>query len=294
MRAKIHDFSHWTEPVNFDILATKTDGVIMKASQGNYLPDHSFPGYWANAAKHNMIGGHYHYYDPGINPHSQALYYYEVTRAVGASKSDFPPILDVEMPPFVSAHIHETLEEISSLFNRKPMVYTSPSVWGSMGILSWSKDYPLWVAQYPFKEKLLQYIPLYDAMNPWLPIGFNTWKIWQCAGDLPGSTWGATGSMDYNLFNGTLDELKAWVGKPVLLPLPKIELPLAVVLEGGLRVRSRPSTLGIVLGSLNKGAVVQYAATTQKGSNIWLAIMQNELIGWSAMTYNGVPLLRTL
>jgi GH25 family lysozyme M1 (1,4-beta-N-acetylmuramidase) len=297
MRAKIVDFSHWIGSVNYDVLAPQFDGIILKLTQGNYLLDHLFSTFWNKALKYNKLRGHYHYYDPGNKPRDQALYYYNMAVNQNAGKPDFPPILDVEMPPFVADHIHATLEEIRNLFNRTPMVYTSPSVWGSMGQLTWTKDYPLWVAQYPWKEKTLEHIPLFDSMNPWLPIGWNTWKIWQCAGDLPGATFGGEGSVDYNLFNGTKDELLAWLGKPVTDPIsiPVPTLPHAEALVNGLRIRTLPTVNSQILSSLNKGNSVEYAKYTQINGDIWLAVIKDSVVvGWSAMMYNGKPLMRIL
>jgi GH25 family lysozyme M1 (1,4-beta-N-acetylmuramidase) len=294
-RARVIDISHWSGVINYEIFCEKADAVIMKCSQGNYLIDHTFSDNWSKATKYKMIRGHFHYYDPVINPKAQALYYYNMACSAGGGKPDIPPVLDVELAPFVPDYIYATLEEISSLFNRKPMVYTSPYAWGSMGMLTWSKDFPLWIAQYPYKNYLPGYLDLFEAMNPWLPIGFNAWKIWQCNDQVPGVLFGLTeNAADFNLFNGTIDDMKAWLGMPVTSPITTPILPQAMVLEDGLRIRSSPSTSSPIIGRLMKGNVVNFARAIQKGSNIWLAVFNGETLGWSAVTYNGQSLMRVL
>lgn len=73
-----------------------------------------------------------------------------------------------------------------------------------------SKLYPLWIAWPPYT------IPDPQTANPLMPTARSDWKFWQYSfGEHntlgPANGVGRTG-VDVDVFNGTLEELKAWVG----------------------------------------------------------------------------------
>jgi GH25 family lysozyme M1 (1,4-beta-N-acetylmuramidase) len=73
-----------------------------------------------------------------------------------------------------------------------------------------SKNYPLWIAWPPYT------IPDPQTANPAMPAARSDWTFWQYSfGEHnalgPANGVGRTG-VDVDVFNGTLDELKAWAG----------------------------------------------------------------------------------
>ena len=105
---------------------------------------------------------------------------------------------------------------------KKPVViYTRVSfiVEYARPMLSWLKEYPLWLAQYPLLplpqgrltwENLQQVHP--RQAGPLLPAGCPSWTFWQWSGDrlkLPG----VSSCVDLNFFNGSNADLDAFLGR---------------------------------------------------------------------------------
>ena len=74
-----------------------------------------------------------------------------------------------------------------------------------MGLPSWAKDYPLWLAQYPNN-----YV---EGSQPSLPRGWFKWTFWQYSEK--GAVNGINAKVDLDLFNGTLEELYKFAGAQI-------------------------------------------------------------------------------
>jgi GH25 family lysozyme M1 (1,4-beta-N-acetylmuramidase) len=102
-------------------------------------------------------------------------------------------------------------------------------------MLQWLPGFPIWLAQYPLLplpkgkltwETLPEIHPRQAA--PLLPSGCSTWTFWQWSGDrlrLPG----VSSCLDLNFFNGSMDDLEAF-----LHPRPGLRAKAALPLEAGL------------------------------------------------------------
>src|SRR6266496_2443779 len=89
-------------------------------------------------------------------------------QTVGSDQGELPPMLDLESPggnwpkgKNLLKRVKDCLDRIEHAFGRKPIIYTSQSIVNEFGISNppWGKDYPLWVAGYPYADfaKKLQY-----------------------------------------------------------------------------------------------------------------------------------------
>jgi hypothetical protein len=171
------------------------------------------------------------------------------------------------------------LLEIERLFGRRPIVYTSSGLWNEMGVVEWASDYLLWVAHYT------------DAKRPTLPLGWNKWMFWQYTEE--GSVAGVKGAVDQNQFNGSLDELQALAQGITIdtgVETPKVpDLPGAIVLVNGLRLRSKPTTsFWNVIGKLSTNDLVRVCGVYEDGFDIWLTVLATDnRVGWCAMRYRG-------
>lgn len=145
--------------------------------------------------------GLYHFLTPnGIA--EQAALFLSVWNKCG--KVDLQPIVDVEVDLNVSypkldssgrvikgsssignavwqMHVKTFIDLISAGTGRTPMIYTSQKYWsfvmtknllGQMTPPTWTSDYPLWVAQYPYN-------PDGQESPSVLPSGWTEYKIWQ-------------------------------------------------------------------------------------------------------------------
>uniref|UniRef100_A0A6M3KTN5 Putative glycoside hydrolase n=1 Tax=viral metagenome TaxID=1070528 RepID=A0A6M3KTN5_9ZZZZ len=95
---------------------------------------------------------------------------------------------------------------------------------------TWMNDYPLWVAQYPYKGWNDKLQGVYDGTwQPRLPAGHKEWKFWQFSADgnrkgtengLVKKSWELTPSVDLDVYNGSLAEMKEWLGMGAPVPEP--------------------------------------------------------------------------
>ena len=94
--------------------------------------------------------------------------------------------------------------------------------------IDWSlADY--WIAQY-------HYVPNPDG-QPTLPVGRNTWSLWQYRSNANGTNYGMgrTAEGDLNVFNGTKAQLEQWLGVSPTTPPPPADNPVVnfTVTNGG-------------------------------------------------------------
>jgi hypothetical protein len=97
----------------------------------------------------------------------------------------------------------------------------------------WLAKFPLWLAYYPYKAGvvrtawdifLTEYKP--QIAGPTLPSGCTRWTFWQFTGGKFILT-GVDTAVDVNYFNGTLNDLKVFVGIPVATAAePPVETPI--------------------------------------------------------------------
>jgi hypothetical protein len=88
-------------------------------------------------------------------------------------------------------------------------------------------EFPLVIAQYPYKnwsETLRELPDDTDRWNPVLPagVGPEDWKYWQYTGKYPGGNEKMTGSrdLDMSVYNGTESEMLQYFGKDIPEPPP--------------------------------------------------------------------------
>ena len=189
--------------------ATGTDGVIIKAGQGQYAE------YLARKCKYidecKRVGlpwGVYWVVDARFSPESQKA---AIKQAFPLWKAEsFGPLgmwLDCEKPTifmsdtiyrFLSYAYYKPVESIAQMilqtYGKQPGIYTSPGAWKLIfgacpkADQDWFAQAPLWTAQYQVTK----------------PQMYGSWKT--------ALMWQYQGEPDYSVFNGTEAEYAAWVG----------------------------------------------------------------------------------
>lgn len=213
------DFAHWK--------AQGVEFVIIKASQGDYLVDKLLAPNADGALKAGMVIAFYHWHDPISDPNKSADLFLSAVNKYGTYSA---LALDVEQHwsdwndqanpnKFLTpARISSTAQSIIKTFppTCPHIVYTRTSFINEHAkpMLNWISKYPLWLAQYPFKRGRVitnwedfraAYMP--RVINPTIPAGCTNLKLWQFTGDkfiLPG----ASSPIDFNLFNGSVEEYR--------------------------------------------------------------------------------------
>ena len=199
------DVSRWQQTV--DWASVKSAGMsfaFAKATQGVQVVDRFFAANWAAIKNVGLARGAYHFYDPMLDAAQQAQFF---IRTVKPGPGDMF-VLDVEQAGTASndALIHGVktwLDVAEQATGRKAIIYTRASFWNERMRSSagqypdWAKDYKLWTAHYT------------SAANPLTPRGWTTWAFWQFTES--GTVNGVAGKVDMNRFNGTADDLRAWL-----------------------------------------------------------------------------------
>jgi GH25 family lysozyme M1 (1,4-beta-N-acetylmuramidase) len=191
---------------NINWNSVKASGRVFgfaKASEGTGFIDGSFAHNWPGMRAAGVVRGAYHFFRPGTDGTAQAdTFVNEINARGGLSDGDLAPVADVEVSDGASAgtiiaRLHAFLDRVQARTGRRPIIYTANFFWGGvMGNPHF--DYPLWVANY-------------GPACPYMPDAFSSWNFWQYSDNVsvPGIT---TGGVDGDVFNGTLDELRAFAG----------------------------------------------------------------------------------
>ncbi|MDR1887451.1 MAG: glycoside hydrolase family 25 protein [Prevotellaceae bacterium] len=172
----------------------KISFAFIKATEGRSIQDPFFATNWENIGKTDIIRGAYHYFIPTRSASEQAQNFIV---GVELSKGDLPPVLDIEITGGVGAaklreNIKIWLNAVEKHYGMKPIIYSYIDFYEKYIIVDRDlKKYPLWVAHYDRKK--------IEFSEPWL--------FWQHSdkGRIPK----IGENVDFNVFNGSLEELKA-------------------------------------------------------------------------------------
>jgi GH25 family lysozyme M1 (1,4-beta-N-acetylmuramidase) len=189
---------------DFDWAAAHVSFGYARISDGSGYLDSTFAANWANMKAAGVLRGAYQFFEPGEDEVAQANL---MVQKVGVlAPGDLPAMIDVEVTGgqsggAIGAKVAHWLQIVEAGTGRKPIIYTGSYFWedsvGDTGLGS----YPVWIAAY-------------GPACPSLPPGWSSWLMWQY-GD-------GGGSLDHDVFNGTLDQLKALAGiasgPPTALP----------------------------------------------------------------------------
>jgi lysozyme len=218
------DISHYTGP-NFRFENLRLQRVLFvyaKATQGVAFKDALFADYWtklaALPANQRVYRGAYHFLtaaDPAVAQAGRFVDYVELHG--GFKPDDMPPCLDLEWdrtltnpdrwkgqsPDEIIQKALDWLKEVERRTGRKPMVYTALSWWHDRGVpiekIKLFKDYTIWVADYSGSHK---------ASEKPSTIGDRKQDLWQFAEDAKLTTGHPNGSVDANIYYGTIDQFK--------------------------------------------------------------------------------------
>ncbi len=210
------DLSHWNETVDFKALkAANFEFVILKATEGTSYTDPTFEQRWKAALDADIIVGPYGFLRSNQSGVNQADHHLEVIRLLveAADGHVIPPANDVETADGVTVPVRRQVilnwDQVirAGLGIANTLCYSSQYLWQFLtnnmvlDCIGWGAHWTsaltyLWPYGWPVdKRKFIQF-GVYPK-HPWVPI-------------VPG----VTGEADVNKFLGTLDDLRALVGKP--------------------------------------------------------------------------------
>ncbi len=180
--------------------ASGIEFAFIRLSDGARFRDPKFDVNWDGAKAAGVIRGAYQFFRPGQDVLEQADM---MISAVGTYvPGDLPPVIDVEATSGLSAsaiasRVRTWVDKVKGALGVTPIVYTGKYFWrDEVGGNTTFESNPLWIAQY-------------TSLCPDIPSPWTQWTFWQNSNK--GSVPGITGRVDTNKFNGTLDDLRAFV-----------------------------------------------------------------------------------
>ena len=165
--------------------------VFMKATEGGDYKDRRFEENFRRSGEVGLVRGAYHFYNPNTDPISQADFFIS---QVKLKKGDLAPVLDIERKPRnksqLQADLKKFLNRLELHYGVKPIIYTSYKYKTRYLDTPEFDTYPFWIAHY--------YVDMLSYSG--------AWHFWQHTdyGIVPG----IEGSVDLNVFNGSMDDLK--------------------------------------------------------------------------------------
>lgn len=220
-RAEGIDGSHWWGKFVAALVTKPIDFIILKATEGTSFIDSEFHNNMSAAAS-IPIRGAYHYQRYKLSWFAQANHFLETIKA----HSPQIVALDVEkigneLVYSVEAAANEFFSDMRRIIDywrvQLPgttiLLYTNPDIYynhllpairrlyGNEGV-SWLEDVDKWIAVYNGQGK--------DGY-PSSKWGIPRWKFWQYAGSVKVEGYGVSGSVDLNVYNGTVEELRTYV-----------------------------------------------------------------------------------
>lgn len=202
------DCSNNNGPIDFDAVAgAGYQFAYIKVSEGISFSDAYFPYNWSEAKRVGMVRGAYHFARPdyGYTPDAELAWFIQCLG--GAIQPGDFIVLDAEKGVGNTAAWYlRWLQLATSAFGFAPMLYSGRWFMDPAGITNNAAfaDYGLILAAY-------------QATQPAVPAPWDVLAMWQHSDT--GSVPGLTGACDLDLFNGTIDRLKAY-GKPQPAPQP--------------------------------------------------------------------------
>jgi len=204
------DISHWTGVVDMDVMATKTDAVIIKCLDGTIQSRYFVENYTGAKAKGIKVSA-YQWLYPGnkVSIRQQAQ---KLTDLLQQYPVDFGPFIDFEWTTYGgqpanpgASDLYGMLEYFNELNGYYPGIYTAKGYWDQYGNNeSYWKDKTLWVANY-------------GVSSPAIPLPWTTWTLWQYTSAGPAQEYGVDPDfqkgIDLNHFNGTREEYLAFINK---------------------------------------------------------------------------------
>ena len=206
------DVSGSQGPINWT--QVKAAGYVFawaKATEGITFTDASYATNAVNGVSANLYMGAYHFARPDNNP-TTANAISEANNFLNAAQShialcELTPVLDYEVSPSLTwtqqtAWIQTWMNTVQTATGIVPILYTSGSIASSLGssLASYCK---LWIAD---PDGSATVAPGASYLGPWNP----NWAFKQYS--WTGSVPGISGSVDMDVFNGTLAGLKSLMG----------------------------------------------------------------------------------
>lgn len=183
------DVSRWQGEIDFDVMKTKTDYIIFKASQGGYHD----PQILINISEAKRVGlpfGLYHFYDDRISPSVQAETFAAMARDAVELWCDWESTYEGKHNSL--RNVVSFMERVEELTGKKVGMYTgyfwfvdNTSPINNASQFKYLEDRPLWLAWYT-DDHTAKNIERVKIPKPWVEM-----EVWQYGTPAIGFSMGA-------------------------------------------------------------------------------------------------------
>lgn len=219
-----YDVSYYQGSFNWN--AAKANGIAFgyaRISDGLGFIDPKFGPNWAGMKTAGVLRGAYQFFEPGQDATAQANL---VVQTLGKLQDgDLPAMIDVEAtggqsPATVAAKVKTWLQIVEQGTGRRPFIYSGSYFWQDNVKDTSLGAYPFWIAAY-------------GPPCPSLPPGWSNWLMWQYSD--------GGGSLDHDVFNGTLAQLQAYARDPDAAPRGYLDTADCTQIAGWAQDQDKPT-----------------------------------------------------
>lgn len=188
--------------------------VYVKATESTDYASETFAVQWAGAAAAGMLRGGYHFFDFNADPAAQASFFLSVCPP---TKGALPPMLDLEATNSTSPSsenvqsVASFLQAVESATGVRCVLYVNYPCWSeTLGSTTGFSGHPFWAPSYldgvTAPPPTASMPPIMEPPPPQIT-AWQTWTFWQYSQS--GEVAGVPGSVDLDVFDGTLEQLQA-------------------------------------------------------------------------------------
>lgn len=184
------DLSHHQRSINWNKVAENPPYfIVFKTTEGSSHVDTKYKNHKENARAKGIIVGGYHFFSYQSSGESQAKHF---LKYLNLKKGDIIPVLDVEFTKSMKsdAWIKENttafIETIEKEMGKKPIIYCEIAYYNRFLKPKYGDELLLWLSDFSRKPK-------------------NNFVLWQKTDKY--KQVGIPGTVDYNIFNGTKEDL---------------------------------------------------------------------------------------
>lgn len=225
---KLPDVSYYQGNINWDVLASKTNAVIIRAGHGT-IEDPQFRTNWAEAKKRGMYRGVYWFYDDPVSPGTQAAKLYEMIRFDPPEMETWIDWETTYKGQFAGLkNVVAMMESVESKMGMRCTGMYTGYYWftANSNPITHSSQYkylaerPLWLAWY-----------INDPSVVKIPAPWKSLLFWQYGTPVLGGEYGVQSKeIDMNYFNGTEEDFVIRYGGEVPPPPPASSLPAELII----------------------------------------------------------------
>jgi lysozyme len=188
--------------------------VYIKATESTNYTSETFAAQWQGAGAAGMLRGGYHFFDFNADAQAQAKYFLSVCPPQSGA---LPPMLDLEQVGDVPSSTAQNVQSVATWANAvqkatgvRPVLYVNYPCWSqTLGSTSGFSGHPFWAPSYLDGVTAPPPTGQPPIMQPPPPqiTAWQTWTFWQYSQS--GQVAGVPGSVDLDVFSGSLDQLRA-------------------------------------------------------------------------------------